>query len=407
MGLSTKKRLLIISQVYIPDPAAVGQYLNDVATEMVKRGWQVSVFTADRGYDNPSLKFLKEEVIDGVKVKRFPLSSFGKSSLAIRLVAAVIFMLQSFLCGVFTGGLNSILVSTSPPMCSLVAVAIAFVKRIPVKYWVMDLNPDQAVELGVVSGKSLSVNLFNRINRLILRHADHIIALDQFMANRLNQKLDVSYKMSVIPPWPLVEYREEICYDQNPFRQKHDLAGKFVFMYSGNYTFTNPVTTIIEAALLLKDCRNIIFMFIGGGRNKYEVDDVVKKYNPVNIVSLPYQPFADIKYSLAAADTHIVSIGEKLSGIVHPSKIYGAMAAGRPILFLGPVDSFIGCLLKDHNIGWQVDHGNIEEALNTITNITDTPMQELEMMGSRARQLAVNEYSRNALLNQFCAIIDR
>jgi len=404
--LSKQKRLLIISQVYPPDPTAVGQYFNDVAKEMVERGWQVIVFTADRGYDNPSIKYLKKEVIGGVEVKRFPCSSFGKISIKRRLAAAVIFLFQSLIYGLLTPGLNSILISTSPPMCYFSALVIASIKRVPIYYWIMDLNPDQAVMLGL-SKKSVWVNIFNIFNRLFLQSADHIIALDQYMANRLNKKLEVDYKMSVIPPWPLVEYSEEISHEQNPFRIKHGLESKFVFMYSGNYTFTNPVTTILRAALLLKDRYDIIFMFVGGGRNKHEVDDVIKRHNPKNIISLPYQSFADMKYSLAAADTHIVSIGQKLSGIVHPSKIYGAMAAGRPVLFLGPADSFIGRLVIDNNIGWQINHGNIEEALNTITSIIETPLQKLKEMGSRARKLAANEYSRSLLLNQFCAIIDK
>ena len=404
--ISKKKRLLIISQVYPPDPTAVGQYMNDVATEMVKRGWQVIVFTADRGYDNPSIKFLKKEVIDGVKVKRFPCSSFGKISIKRRLAAAVIFIFQSILYGFLTPGLNSILVSTSPPMCYFSALVIALIKRVPVYYWVMDLNPDQAVMLGL-SKNSIWVNIFNLFNRLFLKSANHVIALDQHMANRLNKKLEVNYKMSVIPPWPLFDYSEEISHEKNPFRLKHNLEGKFVFMYSGNHTFSNPVATILEVSLSLKDCHEILFMFVGGGRSKHEIDDAIKMHNPVNIISLPYQPLSEIKYSLAAADIHIISIGEKFNGILHPSKIYGAMAAGRPILFLGPADSFIGHLVIDNDIGWQIDHGNIDKAIDAINRIFATPSIDLNEMGNRSRQLVVNQYNRNILLNQVCAIIDK
>src|SRR3954454_17655653 len=86
--------LLLISQVYIPDPASVGQHMADVAAELVKRGWRVVVMAAASGYDDPSVKYKREEVIDGVEIWRFPLSSFGKGSLALRLLAQVIFMLH-------------------------------------------------------------------------------------------------------------------------------------------------------------------------------------------------------------------------------------------------------------------------------------------------------------------------
>lgn len=402
-----QKSLLIISQVYIPDPAAVGQYLSDVAVEMVNRGWRVVVFTADRGYDNPLIRYAGREKIDGVNVRRFPFSSLGKNSLALRLAAAALFMLQSLIYGVLTPGLTSILVSTSPPMCSLCALAVAFFRRVPVNYWVMDLNPDQAIELGYISHNNISAKVFNLLNRLILKKADHVIALDQYMADRLNRKLEVNFKISVIPPWPLFEYSEAISHQDNPFRLKHGLCGKFVFMYSGNHTFTNPITTILKAALVMQNFRDILFIFIGGGLGKSEVDDTIRDLNPENIISLPYQPLEETINSLAAADVHIVSIGEKFSGIVHPSKIYGAMAAARPVLFLGPVQSHIGQIVCDNKIGWQTDHENVNKAVDTLNLIIATPEKELKEMGNRARQLTLKKFNRNVLLNEFCAIIDR
>ena len=68
------KKLTIVSQVYPPDPAAVGQYLADIAKEMVNRGWQVLVITANNGYDDPSVRYPRTEMRDGVQIQRLPLS---------------------------------------------------------------------------------------------------------------------------------------------------------------------------------------------------------------------------------------------------------------------------------------------------------------------------------------------
>ena len=78
------KTLLVLSQVYMPDPTSVGQHIADAAVEMAKRGWRVVVFTADRGYENPSDKYKRYQIIDGVEVRRLPLTSFGKHSMALR-----------------------------------------------------------------------------------------------------------------------------------------------------------------------------------------------------------------------------------------------------------------------------------------------------------------------------------
>ena len=119
-----RETILIISQVYVPDPASVGQHMHDAAKEMVGRGWRVVVFTARRGYDDSSKKYKWRERIDGVEVIRFPLSSFGKGSIVTRLAAGSSFIAQTILLGVISRRLKCILISTSPPVAPLAAIAI-------------------------------------------------------------------------------------------------------------------------------------------------------------------------------------------------------------------------------------------------------------------------------------------
>jgi hypothetical protein len=107
------KTLLLISQVYLPDPASVGQHMSDVAEEMVNRGYRVIVITADRGYDDPSCRYLSREVYAGVEIRRIGLSSFGKHRFPLRVLAAILFTLQAALIGLAMPGLSLVLVSTS------------------------------------------------------------------------------------------------------------------------------------------------------------------------------------------------------------------------------------------------------------------------------------------------------
>ena len=98
----SRPTLLIISQVYVPDPASVGQHIADAAAEMARRGYRVIVYASARGYDNPSKRYPSRETLDGVVIRRLPLSSFGKSSITVRLIAQWIFLLQSIARGLLT-----------------------------------------------------------------------------------------------------------------------------------------------------------------------------------------------------------------------------------------------------------------------------------------------------------------
>jgi len=280
-----KKTLLILSQVYPPDPASVGQHVADAAAEMVKRGYRVVILTSARGYDDPTQKYPRKETVKGVEIRRLPLSSFGKKSIFLRLLGQCSFLIQCLARGLFTRNLKSILVSTSPPMCSVAAIVIGTVRRAAIKYWVMDINPDQLIAMGWIKESALAVKAFNLLNRMILRRATNVIALDRFMAERTIAKVDVRDQLAVLPPWPHEDHLEVVNHEENPFRQEHNLTDKFVIMYSGNHSIVHPVITLLEAAVRLKDNPRLVFMFIGGGLAKQDVERTIKYDNPGNIIS--------------------------------------------------------------------------------------------------------------------------
>jgi hypothetical protein len=397
------KTFLFISQVYVPDPAAVGQHLADAAEELASRGHNVIVYTSNRGYDDPSIRYPSREMLRGVDVRRIPFSSFGKSSILVRLIGGMLFVKQAVLRSFFQPNIDAVVVSTSPPMASLGALIVAGFHRAKVKYWVMDVNPDQIVALGMARPDSLSVRVFDWINREVLRRADDVIVLDRFMADRINAKVDVRSKMSVLPPWPAEDPPEVVDHAQNPFRAQHGLDGKIVIMYSGNHGPSNPLETILAAAVAVRDEPRLHFMFIGGGVGKAAVEAAAGP----NIESLPYQPQEDLKYSLSAADVHLVTMGDAIRGIVHPSKVYGAMAVGRPILLIGPDENHVSDIIDAYHNGWHVRHGDVKSAEKLLREIATLSPAELAAMGKRGRDAIHATGGKRGDVGRVCDVLER
>ncbi len=424
----TRPTLLILSQVYIPDPASVGQHIADAAAEMVRRGWRVKVLTSANGYNDPKIKYPPRQTIDGVEIVRLPLSSFGKKSLPIRALAAILFMLQTIIHGVFTRGLSgpsgnsgAILVSTSPPMCIVAALIIRLARlgRVPIKFWVMDINPDQLISLGKIGANSFPAKLMNFFNRRILAASSDVVVLDKFMAKTMNDKLNVASKMTILPPWPHEDSIEPISHDDNPFRKTHNLGGggKRVLMYSGNHGIALPLETFLKAAIRFKDDPRVAFLFIGDGVRKKEVEATIRDHSLANMVSLPYQPMSQLRFSLSAADAHLVSVGNESVGTIHPCKIYGAMAVARPIVLLAPNPCHVSDLVSGERgqedqptrkaIGWHIPHGDIDRAEQVIREIIEAPQEELAAMGNRARQVVETQLSKPTLCGAFCDVLER
>ncbi len=399
-------KILLLTQVYVPDPASVGQHLHDAAAELVSRGHRVIVYAASRGYDDPSRTYPLRETRDGVEIRRLPLSSFGKKSIPLRVLGGLLLMVQQMVRGLCVPGVDRIVVSTSPPMCPIAALVISWIRWKPIIYWVMDLNPDQVIELGKVKQGSLPARAMDWLNRRILGRAKKVVALDRFMAERLQLKRDVASKTVVMPPWPHDDHMEMIEHTENPWRTSHVEGDRFVVMYSGNHGFSTPVKTVLDAALCLQDDSDLEFLFIGGGVGKKVVDDTIAEERPTNIRSLPYQPFETLRFSLSAADVHLVSVGDDVVGVVHPCKIYGAMAVGRPILLLAPDPCHASDIVKDNRIGWHIPHGDVEGAVRVLKEIRATPQEELRDMGVRAQEAIRRDFSKAGLCGRFCDVVE-
>ena len=399
--------IVFISQVYVPDPAAVGQYMHQAAAAMARRGYRAIAFAADSGYEDPSQRYPRYELLDGVHVVRLPWSSFGKNNLRERVLGGSIFTTEASLLAAALPRIDHVLVSTNPPMIGAAGLALALARGSQLTVWGMDINPDQIVAAGRMSATSLPVRSFDWLNRHTLSRADHVITLDGFMAERLSAKTTQCPTPEVLPPWPLFSVRALDPHAGQQFRAQHGLSDKRVVMYSGNLSPHHPVDTVLEAARQLQDEKSLVFVFIGGGSARDPIAKYARDHNLRNVRMLPYQPLSKLEESLSAADVHLVSMGESMVGIVHPSKIYSAMAVGRPILALGPRRSHIADLVIDHQIGWHVEHAAIPAAVATLRQIANADASELRRLGARAYAAISKEFDRSSLIDRFCGILVR
>jgi colanic acid biosynthesis glycosyl transferase WcaI len=403
--MKQRPALLVISQVYPPDGAAVGRPLADVAEEMARRGWRVLVVTAAHGYENPTVRYPSRETLGGVRVWRLPASSFGKATLARRLLGGGLFVAQALACGLFVRGKPVVLVSTSPPFAGFAGAILTWLRGLPAVWWVMDLNPDQIVAAGQLAPQAWPVRLFRAMNRITLRLAARVIVLDRFMRERLAVTAEGDGGAYVIPPWSAARPSQWRPSWPNAFRAEHGLEREFVVMYSGNHALQHPLDTLLTAAAQLEHDRDLVFVSIGGGAGKGAIETWIRG-GARNIVSLPFQPPERLDEALAAADVHVVSMGNDVVGIVHPCKIYGALAVGRPVLFFGPADSPPGELLATIGAGRCVEHGDVAGAVAAISGLRSLAPETRAAMGQAAARAIATRFGACELCRDVCEVIE-
>jgi len=398
-------KILVFSSVYPPDPAAVGQYVADVSAAASARGHFVRVITANRGYDDPSILFPSFERLQGVEVFRLRWSSFGKKRYVSRIVGQIIFTLQGLVKGLLGTCPDVVLVSTIPPLGVLAALITARLRKSSLVYWVMDINPDEAIAMGLARPSSLAVLFMDSINRAGLKSASRVITLDSQMAQRLESKVRLHERPIIIPPWPHEDRIRKSGGGGRAFRKKHGLEGKFIVMYSGNHSRVHPLDTILDAAKSLAARKDILFLFVGGGAEKEKVEKAIRN-GARNLLGLPYQSFDHLGESLAAADVHVTVMGQAMIGIVHPCKIYGAMAASRPILAIAPDDSYITDIMGKRTMGFQFSHGDVAGVVRGILAFADMEEKERLRLGENAARLARDRSGQILLRNRFLDILE-
>lgn len=362
-------KVLLLNQCFRPDHVATAQYLTDLALALVKAGHQVTVVASCRGYDDPTVHYPVREIWQGIDIRRIWTPGLGKQAKWRRLFDFGTFWLNAARILLFLPKHDVTVCLTSPPLISTLGTIAAKLKGGAVVPWVMDLNPDEAVAAGWLKAGGMAERTLTFVQNWSFRRASRIIALDRFMADRLQAKGVRAEVIHTDAPW---SHDHAISYDttaREAFRAEHGLTGKFIVMYSGNHSPCHPLDGVLAAADAMKADEHLHFLFVGGGSEFKKVQAFAKAKALNNITCLPYQPMEKLSGSLSAADLHLVVMGDPFVGIVHPCKIYNILMLGIPFLFIGPDQSHGGDLarrLNDPEHARVAHNGDVGEIVRQI-----------------------------------------
>jgi len=398
-------KILLLNQCFYPDVASTAQHLTDLAVELAAAGHEVTVIASDRGYDNPSLRFSRRETWKGVRIIRIPSLALGKSSKWRRVVNFASFMFVCALRLLVLPRFDTVVALTSPPLISVWGAVFVLLKGGRFLCWVMDLNPDEAIAAGWLREKSLTARLLFRMLVFSLKRAERIIVLDRFMQRRIIEKGIAAEKIAIIPPW---SHNDAVTLDhvgRDRFRAAHNLAEKFVVMYSGNHSPCHSLDTLLAAARELREQPNIAFCFVGGGSEYHKVQAYAHDHDLSNVVCLPYQPLSELSASLSAADVHVVVMGDAFTGIVHPCKIYNILEIGSPVLYIGPTTSHVVDVvakLDDQDLVCSARHGDVDAVADFIA----ASAAKLSGKRSASAVKVAQTFSREALMPRVVGLIE-
>ncbi|UUO13795.1 glycosyltransferase family 4 protein [Dolichospermum heterosporum] len=399
--------LSVITEFFPPDYAATGQLIEELVKQLEKQGINIKVFTGQPGYAFNTAQAPALEQLGHVRVQRSRSTQIWSNRIRGKAVNGVLFTLRAFLHMIRNAGKNDVFLLTSaPPFLSIAGYLTHLFLKSAYVCLIYDLYPDIAIALGVVSHKHWLAKVWWAINRQIWQKSTGIIVLSPAMKERVVAICpEVADKVSVIHNWGDPELIVPIAKEKNWFAKQHNLDSIFTILYSGNMGRCHDTDTILATAKQLQD-EEIQFVCIGGGPKRESFIQDVKRLGLKNFLFLPYQEKSVLPYSLTACDLSLVSVQLGLESLVAPSKLYPALAAGRPIAAICPKDSYLRQLITDGQFGISIDNGDSDSLSKFILNLK-SDRQLAEKMGNASREYLQSNFTPEIIAKQYINVLEK
>ncbi len=394
-------RLLVINQHYWPEIAATAQILTDLCEDLAQLGHQVTVVCGQPSYRD-SAQLAVRETHNGVDILRQWNYAPSKRTIPRRLAHYGSFFVGSLVQSLRVLKPDAMLVLSTPPLLLGASGALLqLTRRVPFIYSVQDLYPDIALDVGVLQ-PGLLADLVGVASSRLYRAAHHVVTLSDGMAEKLTSKGVSSSRLTVIPNWADTDAVTPLPRD-NAFAREHGLTGSFTVQYSGNVGLSQGLERLPAAAAKLKG-KGVRFAVIGDGNAMPKLREAVGRERADNVAFIPPQPRARLPEVLSACDVGLVTMLRGVGADLVPSKLYGIMAAGRPVLAAVEGSSEVARVVERYKAGVVVKPEDSDALVAGVEALCSLPGDALRAMGERGRRACVDHFSRRVCTRQYDAL---
>ena len=409
--------ILVLNQFYWPSVAATAQLSADLCAALVAAGHRVTALASQGDYVGGGERLPARAEHDGVQIRRLPAASFGKGTLAARLTDYASFYGLAAAATLSTAADVYLCLST-PPLIALAGLQAARMRRgARFVYWCQDVYPDMAVALGLLKADSAAARLLAAASARTLRGADRVVAIGDRMAAVLAER--GARDPVVIHNWSdggAIDPARAPAKADNRYRA---LAGAgpedVLVVYAGNMGLAHDFSGLVHLLRAVGGtpaAARLRFLFVGEGARKRDLEAAVAQATAgqgdatgLKATFLPYQPREALPDLLCAADVHVVTMADEAAGLMVPSKLYGAMAAGRAVLLAGPGGTEADDILRGLDCGRRVDAADGPGLLRALEALVADDAGR-EAMGARARTGFMATFDRAQACARFVAEVE-
>jgi colanic acid biosynthesis glycosyl transferase WcaI len=381
-----------------------------VCEELHARGHELSVVTTFPHYEHFRVwdeyrgKLLQGASYKGMNVLRTWVYASGtKQRMVHRLASYLSFNAIATVAGLLSRRTYDVVLCTNGSFFTgITAYVRGLTRHVPFVYNVQDLYPETPVAAGQLTNRR-AIAALERLERFMYRHAAHVSVITPAFRDNIAAKGVPAEKISVIPNFVDTEFIRPLP-KANAFAAANGLADRFVVTHAGNLGYVYDLDTMLDAAALLRNEADILFLIVGDGVAKPALQGKAAALGLDNVRFLPFQPQEDLPWLRAASDVQVSLYRHGSARYSMPSKIYEIMASGRPLLASADRGSDVWNLVEATGCGVCVPPEDAPALADAVLELARNPDRR-EAMAAAGRQHAVQSYSRAAIGAQYDALL--
>jgi colanic acid biosynthesis glycosyl transferase WcaI len=395
-------RILLLNLYYPPDTSATAKMAHSVA-DALSLSHNVTVLCGRPSYDPTERRAWRPyqtEIAGRVRIIRAGSTDFPRFDMKKRVLNYLSYVALAIPGALFVP-CDAVVAMTDPPFQGIVGAIVAILKRKPYVYNIRDMYPDMAVGGSIVEPGGIA-RVWEKLHRWALRRATRVIVLGEDMRARIIAKGVEPSRVLIVRDGTEILPRNTPLPTPDP-EVVSAIRGSFSFVlvHAGNLGFYGAWNTLVTAARNLAS-EGVGLVFVGDGAQRSQIEAAAAGSG--NIRFLEFFPASKIPSVLAAADAHVITVKRGLEGVVAPSKMYGILAAGKPIVAVAPKDTDAVSLGIQRGFAVDADPDRPAEVVNAVRALASDP-NKLKAMGEAARA-AAPDYDRVKELQKFVEIID-
>ena len=386
-------KLLMMRPTYTPEISGGTHLAYDLVEDFIAAGWEVEVITPI------SEKYIDQvdENKDNCKVHRI-VSKYKKSNVINRVLRFIDISLKMKKEAKKIKDADIIMTHSMPPLLGKIGARLAKKKKVPSLYWEQDIVSNSIISTGIMGKAGFKQKLAFKVAKNLEvkaeRKSTHIVTIsEEFKKMHLNRGIN-DEKVDVVYNWIDTNqvYPVEKC--DNPLYERLGIpTDKFIVSYCGNLGVPQNVEIMIDAAEMLQDNKDILFVIIGGGSREKKVREYVQSKGLSNLLFLPLQPLdeAHLVYSVGDVGLVIGKRGTSKNGF--PSKTWSIMSAAQAMIACFDEESELCSFVKEGNCGLAISPDDPDALASAITTMYEN-QEATKQMGKNAREYVESNFNR-------------